>query len=78
MYTVAGTTGSQFFIYTADNPTQDFDSTTNPNKVYPIGKVTAGLDVLDRIASIPTNDTNFATSPVIITAVVIQQMPKTN
>lgn len=75
MSSVVGQFGSKFFIYASDNPSLDFDSTAL-TKVFPFGKVTSGLDVLDKIASSPTQGANLAISPVPIANIVIEQRPK--
>jgi eukaryotic-like serine/threonine-protein kinase len=70
-----GQFGSKFFIYTADDPSLDFDG-TQLAKVFPFGKVTKGLDVLDQIAATKTQGANIAVLPVTISNVVIEQRPK--
>ena len=75
MSSVVGQFGSKFFIYTADNPSLDFDG-SELTKVFPFGKVTQGLDILDKIAATQTDAANIAGSPVTISNVVIEQRPK--
>jgi len=75
MSSVVGQFGSKFFIDTTDVPSLDFDGAAL-TKVFPFGKVTNGLDVLDKIAATKTAGANIAISPVTILNVVIEQRPK--
>ncbi|MGH2633694.1 MAG: peptidylprolyl isomerase, partial [Tepidiformaceae bacterium] len=75
MSSVVGQFGSKFFIYTADTPSLDFDG-TELTKVFPFGQVTAGLDVLDKIAATATEGANIAVAPVPIANIVIEKRPK--
>lgn len=63
----AGTSGSQFFIVTAD------DAGLPPEYAL-VGKVTKGDDVLDKIAAVPTDpSTEQPTSPVVMSKVTIRE-----
>jgi peptidylprolyl isomerase len=47
--------GSQFFINLADNSPLDFDDMRQPNSKHPVfGEVVEGMDVVDKIAGVPT------------------------
>jgi peptidyl-prolyl cis-trans isomerase B (cyclophilin B) len=54
----AGTSGSQFFVVTADTPL--------PPDYALLGRVTKGLDVVHRIESVPAGADGFPTKPVVI------------
>jgi peptidyl-prolyl cis-trans isomerase B (cyclophilin B) len=54
-----GTSGSQFFIVTAEDAGLPADYAI-------VGKVTKGDDVLTKIASVPTDSTEHPTAPVVI------------
>jgi peptidyl-prolyl cis-trans isomerase B (cyclophilin B) len=55
----AGTSGSQFFIVTADDAGLPADYAL-------LGKVTKGDDVVSKIAALPTDSTEHPTTPVVI------------
>ena len=57
--------GSQFFIMTSDSPHLD-------GQYAAFGKVTAGMDVVDRIANTPTHSVGWY-DDVPVTAVVIEK-----
>lgn len=64
--------GSQFFINLSNNTDLDYNNPT-PNKFYPFGKVTSGMDVVDAIASVPVSGSGKPTTPVTILSVVITE-----
>ena len=55
----SGTSGSQFFIVTAEDAGLPADYAL-------VGKVTKGDDVLSKIAAVPTDSTEHPTTPVVI------------
>jgi peptidyl-prolyl cis-trans isomerase B (cyclophilin B) len=61
----AGTSGSQFFIVTAEDAGLPADYAL-------LGKVTKGDDVVSKIASAPTDSTEHPTQPVVITKATIR------
>jgi peptidyl-prolyl cis-trans isomerase B (cyclophilin B) len=61
----AGTSGSQFFIVTAEDAGLPTDYAL-------LGKVSKGDDVVSRIAAVPTDDTEHPTQPVVITSASIR------
>ena len=61
----AGTSGSQFFIVTAEDAGLPADYAL-------LGKVTKGDDVVSKIAATPTDSTEHPTQPVVITKATIR------
>jgi len=61
----AGTSGSQFFIVTAEDAGLPADYAL-------LGKVTKGDDVVSKIAATPTDSTEHPTKPVVITKATIR------
>jgi len=61
----SGTSGSQFFIVTAE------DAGLPPDYAL-LGKVTKGDDVVSKIAAVPTDSTEHPTQPVVITSAKIR------
>jgi peptidyl-prolyl cis-trans isomerase B (cyclophilin B) len=60
----AGASGSQFFVVTSANATQSAGLTPDYALV---GKVVAGIDVVERIGSLPTNPQgDGAPTPVVV------------
>ena len=55
----SNTNGSQFFVMHQDYPL--------PNNYTIFGKVTSGLEVIDKIANVKTGSGDRPTQPVIIT-----------
>ena len=60
-----GTSGSQFFIVTAEDSGLPADYAL-------LGKVTKGDDVVSKIAAVPTDSTEHPTQPVVITKATIR------
>ena len=66
---------SEFYVNLADNPSLDYKNANNPGYAV-FGKVVKGMDVIDKIAALPTATlNNFADVPV--TDVTIQLMVQT-
>ena len=64
--------GSQFFINLGDNSYLDWDNTSTPYKHPVFGEVSEGMDVVDKIANLPTNPSDRPkTEAKIIKATVI-------
>jgi cyclophilin family peptidyl-prolyl cis-trans isomerase len=61
----SGTSGSQFFIVTAEDAGLPADYAL-------LGKVTKGDDVVSKIAAVPTDSTEHPTTPVVITSAKIR------
>ena len=61
----SGTSGSQFFIVTAEDAGLPADYAL-------LGKVTKGDDVMTKIAAVPTDSTEHPTTPVVITSAKIR------
>lgn len=60
--------GVQFYINVKNNPDLDFKEKTVDGWGYCVfGKVTAGMDVVDAIAAVPTRPDNNPITPVVIT-----------
>lgn len=73
------TATSQFFINDVNNTFLDYGTIAydNPGNAYAkigycvFGKVVAGMDVVDSISIVPTNDSNVPLTPIKITSVTI-------
>ncbi|WFN36815.1 peptidylprolyl isomerase [Methanomicrobium antiquum] len=66
------TGGSQFFINLGDNSYLDWDNTSTPYKHPVFGEVSEGMDVVDKIAMLPTDFSDKPKAEVkIIKATVI-------
>jgi peptidyl-prolyl cis-trans isomerase B (cyclophilin B) len=61
----AGTSGSQFFVVTAP------DAGLSPDYAV-VGKVSSGKDVVDRIASMPTSESEQPIVPIVIQKATLQ------
>ena len=60
--------GVQFYVNVADNPRLDFKAKTDEGWGYCVfGRVTAGMDVVDAIAAVPTRPDDNPVEPVVIT-----------
>ncbi|MEO5558363.1 MAG: peptidylprolyl isomerase [Dokdonella sp.] len=64
---------AQFFINTVDNPRLDYASDADPGYCV-FGKVTAGLDVVDKIRAVPTGPQGPFRSDVPTTTISILKM----
>jgi len=72
--TVVDSATSQFFINVVDNAFLDFKAATTQGYGYAVfGKVTAGMDVVDAIAAVPTT-TSGGNENVPVTPVVIESI----
>jgi cyclophilin family peptidyl-prolyl cis-trans isomerase len=73
---VSDSATTQFFINLADNPAFDRKDETSPyTSGYAVfGRVVQGMDVLDRIAAVPTGSQGPFTGWVPATPVVIEQV----
>jgi peptidyl-prolyl cis-trans isomerase B (cyclophilin B) len=66
---------AQFFINVAENPSLDFKAPTREGYGYtPFGKVTTGMDVVDRIAKVRTGPGKPPHTDVPVKPVVIERM----
>ncbi|MBI4086618.1 peptidylprolyl isomerase [Candidatus Kaiserbacteria bacterium] len=65
------TGGSQFFINLVDNTGLDFDKPPETSSHPVFGKVIAGLDVVDKIAKVPTNSRDLPLEPVVVQDVAV-------
>lgn len=65
--------GSQFFINLADNQNLDFDKQPLSSKHPVFGRVVSGMDVVDAIAQVETNQTNLPLEDVVMESVTIRR-----
>ena len=63
--------GSQFFINLVDNIGLDFDKPPEQSSHPVFGKVIAGMDIVDAIAQVPTNERDVPLEAVVITDIVV-------
>ncbi len=63
--------GSQFFINLADNTNLDFDKQPLTSQHPVFGHVLKGMDVVDKIALVETNQSDMPLEPVVIESVKI-------
>lgn len=63
--------GSQFFINVADNTFLDFDKEPLTSKHPVFGRVVEGMEVIDAIAQVETNERDLPVEPVVIESVTI-------
>jgi len=63
--------GSQFFINVADNTNLDFDKQPLQSKHPVFGQIVSGMDVIDKISIIETNERDAPVEPVVINSVKI-------
>lgn len=68
--------GSQFFINLVDNTGLDFDKPPEASSHPVFGRVIAGMDVVDNIAKVPTNERDLPLKPVVITDVAVGEYPR--
>jgi peptidyl-prolyl cis-trans isomerase A (cyclophilin A)/peptidyl-prolyl cis-trans isomerase B (cyclophilin B) len=66
---------AQFFINVAENPTLDFKASTAEGYGYtPFGRVAKGMDVVERIAKVPTGPGKPPHADVPLKPVIIERM----
>ena len=65
--------GSQFFINVADNVNLDFDKEPLSSQHPVFGRVLSGMDIVDAISEVETNERDLPTDPVIIESVSIKR-----
>jgi len=63
--------GSQFFINTADNTNLDFDKQPLQSKHPVFGRILSGMDTVDKISIVETNERDAPLEPVVIETVEI-------
>ncbi len=63
--------GSQFFINVADNTNLDFDKQPLSSKHPVFGRIVSGMDVIDMISKVETNERDLPVEPVVIELVKI-------
>lgn len=64
--------GSQFFINLVDNTALDFDKPPFSSSHPVFGKVVSGMEVVDAIAQVQTNDRDLPTDPVIVSEIIVK------
>ena len=65
--------GSQFFINVADNVNLDFDKEPLSSQHPVFGRVLSGMDIVDAISEVETNERDLPTDPVVIESVSIKR-----
>ncbi len=65
--TAPGTTGAQFFIVTGPN------GEALPPEYSLFGQVTEGLDVVEAIEALPTDETDFPTEEIVVNSITITE-----
>lgn len=65
--------GSQYFINLVDNTNLDFDKEPLTSKHPVFGRVLKGMDVVDEIGSVDTNENNLPLEPVIVESITIRR-----
>lgn len=68
--------GSQFFINVADNNGLDFDKQPTTSKHPVFGRVVEGMDIVDQIAAVETDEQNIPLEPIVIEAVEVRTAPR--
>jgi cyclophilin family peptidyl-prolyl cis-trans isomerase len=64
---------SQFYVNLVDNPGLDHKGLTPSEFGYAVfGRVLSGMDVVDRIAAVPTNTSDVPVEPVLIKSVTLK------
>lgn len=63
--------GSQFFINTADNTNLDFDKEPLTSKHPVFGRILSGMNVIDAISVVETNQRDLPIEPVVIQSIKI-------
>ena len=64
--------GSQFFINLVDNTGLDFDKPPFSSSHPVFGKVVSGMEVVDAIAQVATNERDLPMDPVIISEIIVK------
>ena len=62
--------GSQFFINLVNNTGLDFDKPPETSSHPVFGRVIAGMDIVEKIATVPTDERDMPLEPVVVTDVV--------
>ena len=65
--------GSQFFINVANNTPLDFDKEPLSSKHPVFGQIIEGMDVVDAISTVETNERDLPVEPVVIEKVTIKR-----
>jgi peptidylprolyl isomerase len=65
--------GSQFFINLVDNTNLDFDKQPLASKHPVFGRVVSGMDVVDQIGQVETNQRDLPLEPVVIETATIRE-----
>ena len=65
--------GSQFFINVVDNTGLDFDKEPFSSKHPVFGKVVSGMEVVDIIANVPTDDSDKPLAVVTVEKVIVKK-----
>jgi peptidylprolyl isomerase len=65
--------GSQFFINLVDNQNLDFDKQPLSSKHPVFGRVVKGMDVVDAIAQVETNERDLPLEDVVVESVTIRR-----
>ena len=65
--------GSQFFVNTVHNDFLDFFDTRSPSAHPVFGKVTDGMDVVNKISKVKTNQSDKPVTPVTMLSVDISE-----
>jgi cyclophilin family peptidyl-prolyl cis-trans isomerase len=65
--------GSQFFVNTVHNDFLDFFDTRSPSAHPVFGKVTDGMDVVNKISKVKTNQSDKPATPVTMLSVDISE-----
>ncbi|MCD5380972.1 MAG: peptidylprolyl isomerase [Candidatus Pacebacteria bacterium] len=64
--------GSQFFINLSDNTNLDFDQQPLSSKHPVFGRVVGGMDIVDKIAKVETNQRDLPVEAVVMESVTIR------
>jgi len=67
--------GSQFFINVVDNTGLDFDKVPMSSRHPVFGKVIRGMEIVDTIVKVPTDERDMPITPVVIERVLIESIP---
>jgi peptidylprolyl isomerase len=64
--------GSQFFINVADNTNLDFDKQPLSSKHPVFGRILSGMDVVQKMSTIETNERDAPLEPIVIESITIK------